>query len=85
MARPLTEQDKSEIWDLVMGGGTHGRVGKQVGRHQSVVQNLIASTGGVRPVVRSRHAGRLTLVEREDIPAGVAACLLYTSPSPRDS
>jgi len=53
MARPLTEQDKSEIWDLVMAGGTQGRVGKQVGRHQTVVQTLIASTGGVnRPAVR---------------------------------
>lgn len=75
MARPLTEQDKVEIWDLVMAGGTHGRVGKQVGRHTAVVQHLIASTGGVRPRARTRGADRLSLSEREDIAAGIAAGL----------
>jgi IS30 family transposase len=75
VARPLTEQDKVEIWDLVMAGGTHGRVGKQVGRHTAVVQHLIAATGGVRPRARCRGVDRLTLPEREDIAAGVAAGL----------
>jgi IS30 family transposase len=75
VSRALTEQDKVEIWDLVMAGGTHGRVAKQVGRHTSVVQTLITATGGVRPVTRCRGADRLTLVEREDIAAGVAAQL----------
>jgi len=71
----LTEQDKAEIWDLVMAGGTHGRVSRQVGRHWSVVAGLIGATGGVRPPVRSRAANRLSLVEREDIAAGLAAGL----------
>ena len=75
MARPLTAQDKDEIWDLVMAGGTHGRVGQQVGRHTSVVREVIASTSGVRPVVRSRGADRLTMADREDIACGVAAGL----------
>jgi len=75
MARPLTEQEKSEIWDLVMAGGTHGRVGKQIGRPTTVVQHLIASSGGVRPPKRTRAADRLSLMEREDIAAGVAAGL----------
>lgn len=52
MARPLTAQDRDVIWDLVMAGGTHGRVGLKVGRHTSVVQGVIAATGGVRPAVR---------------------------------
>lgn len=57
------------------GRGTHGRVGKQVGRHTSVVQNVIFSTGGVRPPVRRRAVRQLTLCEREDIAGGVAAGL----------
>ena len=79
MARPLTEQDKVEIWDLVMAGGTHGRVGKQVGRHRAMVQQLVASTGGVRPPARRRARIRLSMVEREDIAAGVAAGLSVRS------
>lgn len=75
MARPLTAQDRDEIWDLVMAGGTHGRVGLQVGRHTSVVQGVITATGGVRPAVRCRAANRLTVQEREDIACGVAAGL----------
>jgi IS30 family transposase len=75
VARPLTAQDRDEIWDLVMAGGTHGRVGQQVGRHTSVVQTVIAATGGVRPAVRCRGADRLTVFDREDIAAGVAAGL----------
>ena len=71
--RELTMQDRDEIWDLVMAGGTHGRVGLQVGRHTSVVRDVIARTGGVRPPTRRRGADRLTLVEREDIACGVAA------------
>ena len=75
MGRPLTAQDKDEIWDLVMAGGTHGRVGLQVGRHTGVVRDLIASTGGVRPPSRCRAPNRLTVADREDIAGGVAAGL----------
>ena len=75
MARPLTAQDRDEIWDLVMAGGTHGRGGLQVGRHTGVVREVIASTGGVRPPTRRRGADRLTVSEREDISCGVAAGL----------
>ena len=73
MGRPLTEADKREIWDLVMAGGTHGRVGLLVGRPRAVVQQLVSSTGGVRPRDRNRAADRLSLREREDIAAGLAA------------
>ncbi len=75
MARPMTAQDRDEIWDLVMAGGTHGRVGLQVGRNTSVVREVIASTGGVRPPTRRRAPDRLTVAEREDIACGVAAQL----------
>ena len=75
VARPLTAQDRDEIWDLVMAGGTHGRVGLQVGRNTSVVREVIASTGGVRPPTRRRAPDHLTVAEREDIACGVAAQL----------
>lgn len=75
MARPLTAQDRDEIWDLVMAGGTHGRVGLQVGRSTSVVRDVIASTGGIRPPTRRRAPDRLTVADREDIACGVAAQL----------
>ena len=45
MARPLTAQDRDEIWDLVMAGGTHGCVSLQVGRHTSVVQAVAVWIG----------------------------------------
>ena len=73
MAQPLTQGQIDEIWDLVMAGGTFGRVGRQLGRHFGVVANLVARTGGVRPPRRCRAAGRLSLHDREDIAAGVAA------------
>ena len=79
MARPLTAQDRDEIWDLVMAGGTHGRVGLRVGRSTGVVQGVISATGGVRPVVRRRGADRLTVADREDIACGVAAGLSVRS------
>jgi hypothetical protein len=71
----LTAQDRDEIWDLVMAGGTHGRVGLQVGRNTSVVREVIASTGGVRPPTRRRGPDRRTVAEREDIACGAAAKL----------
>ena len=71
----MTAQDRDEIWDLVMAGGTHGRVGLQVGRNSGVVRDVIACTGGVRPPPRRRAPDRLTVAEREDIACGVAAKL----------
>ena len=73
MARPMTQEEIDRIWDLVMAGGTFGRVSKQVGRHFGVVAGMVARTGGVRPAKRSRAIGRLTLQDREDIAAGVSA------------
>ena len=73
MARPMTQQEIDEIWDLVMSGKTFGRVGRQLGRHFGVVAGLVARTGGVRPPKRSRAAVRMSLQDREDIAAGVAA------------
>jgi IS30 family transposase len=73
VARPVTQQEQDEIWDLVMAGGTFGRVGRQLGRNFQVVAALVARTGGVRPPKRSRAVGRLSLQDREDIAAGVAA------------
>src|SRR5690348_2418413 len=58
-----------------MAGNTHGRVAKQVGLCRTVVHNEIRATGGVRPPTRCRASVRLTLTEREDIAAGVAAQL----------
>jgi IS30 family transposase len=75
VARALTGQDRDEIWDLVMAGGTHGRVGKKVGRPTSVVRSVIVATGGVRPVARRRDTRQLTICEREDIASGVAGGL----------
>ena len=75
MGRPVTVQDRDEIWDLVMAGGTHGRVAQRLGRNTSVVRDVIASTGGVRPPVRRRAPDRLTVAEREDIATGLAAKL----------
>ena len=73
VVRYLSEQDRTEIWDLVMAGGTHAGVGRQVGRNTTVVYQLVSATGGVRPRPRRRAPNRLSLVEREDIAAGLAA------------
>ena len=73
MARPMTQAEIDQIWDLVMAGSTFGRVSRQLGRHLSIVCDVVGKTGGVRPPKRSRAAGRLSLQDREDIAAGVAA------------
>ena len=73
MARPITQEEHDQIWDLVMAGGTFGRVGRQLGRHFAVVAAVVARTGGVRPPKRSRATDRLSLQDREDIAVGVAA------------
>jgi IS30 family transposase len=69
----MTQQEQDEIWDLVMAGGTFGRVGRQLGRNFGVVAALVARTGGVRPPKRSRAVSRLNLQDREDIAAGDSA------------
>jgi IS30 family transposase len=71
--RALTEQDHNQIWLRWQQGWTLGRIGRSIGRHHGVVQQLVARTGGVRPPVRTRAADRLALVEREEISRGVAA------------
>ena len=73
--RPLTEQDKAEIWDLVATGAPLARVAREVHRGTAVVYGLVSSTGGVRPPKRVRAAVHLTVEEREDIAAGLAAVL----------
>ena len=70
--RALSEQEKAEIWRLIMTGVAVRTISVQLGRSRPGIRRYLASTGGVRPRVRYRAANRLSFQEREEIFRGLA-------------
>lgn len=74
MARtPLSPDEKALIWRLVKQGRNWQAIGRELGRHHSIVHNYAQSCGGLAPRIRSRAATQLSLGEREEISRGLAA------------
>jgi IS30 family transposase len=74
MARtPLSPDEKALIWHLVRQGRNWQAIGRELGRHPSIVNNYAQACGGLVPRVRSRAVQQLTLAEREEISRGLAA------------
>lgn len=69
----MSEAEKDQVWELIREGLSVRLVCRRVGRASGSVRAYLASTGGVRPPVRRRAPSRLTLLEREEIFAGLAA------------
>ena len=70
----FTSEQKSEIWDRWQRGQSMSSIGRVFDRESSSIYPLLSRTGGIRPAVRNRSRLALTLVEREIISRGVAAC-----------
>jgi len=70
----FTSEQKSEIWDRWQRGESMSSIGRVFDRGSSSIFPLLSRTGGIRPAVRKRSRLALTLVEREIISRGVAAC-----------
>ena len=70
----FTSDQKSKIWDRWQRGESMSSIGRVFDRGSSSIYPLLSRMGGIRPPVRKRSRLALTLVEREIISRGVAAC-----------
>jgi transposase, IS30 family len=68
-----TESQKALMWNRWQKGESLEQIAKLFDRHHSSVQRILAETGGIRPVQRSRSRLALTLAEREEISRAVVA------------
>jgi len=67
-----SEEQRAEIWDRWKSGEPQSAIGRSFDRASSSIYNVLAPTGGIRPVPRKRPDISLTLTEREEISRGVA-------------
>ena len=68
-----TEFDKALMWDWWQKGESLNDIGRYFGRSHSSIQNILAQTGGIRPLARTRSKRCLSLAEREEISRGLVA------------
>ncbi|MBL6942401.1 MAG: IS30 family transposase [Rhodospirillales bacterium] len=70
----FTSDQKSEIWDRWQRGESMSSIGRGFDRDSSSIYPLLSRAGGIRPPDRKRSRLALTLLEREVISRGIAAC-----------
>jgi IS30 family transposase len=70
-----TPAQKAEIWDRWQRGEGLNSIGRHFDRPSSSIFNMLAPTGGIRPLPRRRSRLALTFSEREEISRGLADCL----------
>ncbi len=69
----LSAAEQAEVWDRYEVGQYMRPIARAIGRSQRTIRDLIATTGGVRPLVPTEWSGaRLSPVEREEISRGIA-------------
>ena len=68
-----TESQKTLMWDRWKKGESLHQIARLFDRHHSSIHRILAETGGIRPVQRSRSKLALTLAEREEISRAVVA------------
>ena len=69
----LSAAEQAEIWDRYEAGQYMRPIARAIGRSSGAVRDLIAKTGGVRPLAPTEWSdARLSLVEREEISRGIA-------------
>jgi len=71
--RSLSVADEDEIWRRMRAGYAMKPTARALGLPTSTVRSYLVRCGGIRPAARVRSAGRLSLVEREEISRGLAA------------
>jgi len=75
--RPITDEEKEQIWDLHQAGVPVKRIARIMGRQNCSMRELISRSGGIRPRARVIDERHLTLAEREEISRGLAADLSF--------
>jgi Helix-turn-helix domain len=68
-----TETDKALMWERWRQGESLQAIAQLFDRNHSAIGGILARTGGIRPLPRSRAALALKLSEREEISRGVMA------------
>ena len=61
-----TDAQKALMWERWKEGWTLHQIAQLFNRAHTAVRGVLARTGGIRPVARSRRAAALTLAEREE-------------------
>lgn len=62
-----SDSQKALMWERWKQGWTLHEIDKLFAREHSSIHRILAETGGIRPVQRSRAVTALTLAEREEI------------------
>ncbi len=66
--------EHAEVWDRFEAGESVRSISRAIARSNAAVHNLIAKTGGIRPLAPTVWSEvRLSLAEREEISRGIAA------------
>ena len=68
-----TETDKALMWERWRQGESLQAIAELFDRNHSAIGGILARTGGLRPLPRTRAASALKLSEREEISRGVMA------------
>jgi len=68
-----TETDKALMWERWRQGESLQAIAQLFDRNHSAIGGILARTGGIRPLPRTRAASALKLSEREEISRGVMA------------
>jgi IS30 family transposase len=69
----MSAAEIAEVWDRYEAGEYMRPIARAIGRSSNAVRDLIAKTGGVRPLVPTEwFDARLSLAEREEISRGIA-------------
>ena len=71
--RWFTATERVEVWDRWQRGESSQSIGRVLDRGGSAIHRQLAVYGDIRPQSRCRSSRALTLVEREEIPRGIAA------------
>ena len=74
-----TYAQKQEIWDRCEKGESLTLIGRLFDRPSSSIFNILAPTGGIRPLLRKPSKRALTLSEQEEISKGAVADLSIRS------
>lgn len=73
MWKPLSEEQRDEIWQRRRQGEGVSEIGRSIGRAHTTIVSVLAIHGGIAPRKRHRAAHHLKLTEREEISRGLSA------------
>jgi IS30 family transposase len=73
VSRRFSDAEIVEVWERRAAGELTRSICRRLGRSGASIRGLVHASGGVRPALRVRASGHLSLGEREEISRGVAA------------